>query len=144
MPETPPAEGGRALLLAMRCMKRAQVAAYDGCSISGVMRRKVKLRIMGSSAKGRSRRFAGGACRPLLHAQDRTGSSVLGHSMHRYLSCHIERQMRWRLPPVLHAQTTRSLHCDNVLHAYASIAPCTVTHFLQALFLAYASQAVVL
>ncbi len=41
------------LLLRMRCMKRSQVAWYEGCSISCVSRRKVKARIIGSSLCGR-------------------------------------------------------------------------------------------
>ncbi len=49
-------EGPRVLLLRMRCMKRAHVALYDGCSISGVSRRNVNERIIGSSACGRSGR----------------------------------------------------------------------------------------
>lgn len=49
-----PCEAPRALLLRMRCMKRAQVDWYVGCSISGVKRRNVNDRIIGSSDCGRS------------------------------------------------------------------------------------------
>ena len=51
-------EGPRVLLLRMRCMKRAHVALYDGCSISGISRRNVNERIIGSSDCGRSGRAA--------------------------------------------------------------------------------------
>lgn len=43
-------ETARAELLRMRCMKRCQVAWKGGCTISGVSRRNVNDRIIGSSA----------------------------------------------------------------------------------------------